>query len=176
MSHTMEFQTCVDLVMNHIPEIILFPEWLLQKSPLKFFRDLQRAKDEFIQYMHEVVSSATTSSSSSTGLDLLSNMVKADKQDSGRSLSERETVGNIFVFVLAGHETTATTLQTDLILLASDPELQREVQNEINGIWATKTEGEDLYYGDYFKMRVIMALMVRSCYYFGSTPKLMFNP
>ena len=109
--------------------------------------------------MHEVISSATTSTSTSAGGDLLSSMVKASKQDRSSALSERETVGNIFVFVLAGHETTATTLQTALILLAANPQLQEEVQDEINGIWATKTEG-DPDYGDYPKMRVIMALTV----------------
>lgn len=158
-SHTMEFQTSVDLVMNHTPELILLPEWLLRNSPLKFLCNLQRAKDEFAQYMHEVISSATTSTSTAARGDLLSSMIKAGKQDRSSALSERETVGNIFVFVLAGHETTATTLQTALILLAANPQLQQQVQNEIKGIWATKKDG-DLDYGDYPKMRVIMTLMV----------------
>jgi cytochrome P450 len=159
-SHTMEFQTSVDLVMNHTPELILLPEWLLRNSPLKLLRDLQRAKDEFKQYMHEVISGSTTSTSTSARGDLLSSMIKASKYDKCNALSEQETVGNIFVFVLAGHETTATTLQTALILLAANPELQQQIQDEINGIWAAKKEGEDLDYGDYPKMRVIMALMV----------------
>jgi cytochrome P450 len=87
-------------------------------------------------------------------------MVKAGKQDKSSALSERETVG-IFVLVLAGHETTATTLQTALIMLVANPKLQQDVQDEIGGIRATKEEGEDLHYGDYPKMSIIMALMVR---------------
>jgi hypothetical protein len=125
-------------------------------------RDLQRAKDEFSQYMHEVISSASASTNISARGDLVSSMVKAGKQDTSSALSENEVVGNVFVFVLAGHETTATTLQTALILLAANPELQQEIQNEIRDIWTAKTEGEDLNYLDYPKMRTIMALMVRT--------------
>lgn len=161
-SHTMEFQTSVDIVMNHTPALILLPEWLLRNAPWKLLRDLQRAKDEFKQYMHEFISSASKSTSSSARADLLSSMIKASNQDKSNALSERETVGNIFVFVLAGHETTATTLQTALILLAAYPELQRQVQDEINDIWVIKKEGEDLDYVDYRRMRVMMALMA-SC-------------
>ena len=85
----MEFQTSVDLVMNHLSELILLPKWLLRHSPLKILRDLQRAKDEFNQYMHEVISSAKSSTSISAQGDLLSSMVKAGKQDKNSALSER---------------------------------------------------------------------------------------
>lgn len=112
--------------------------------------------------MHEVISSATRSSSTSARGDLVSSMVKGGKQGTSSALSEKEVVGNIFVFVLAGHETTATTLQTALILLAENPELQQEIQDEINIIWASEKEAEDLDYSDYPKMRTILTLMVRT--------------
>jgi hypothetical protein len=38
---------------------------------------------------------------------------------------------------------------------------QQRIQDEIDEIWASKKQGEDLTYEDYPKMRTIMALMVR---------------
>ena len=96
-THTMEFQTSVDLVMNHSSELILLSKWLLRHSPLKILRDLQRAKDGFKQYMawshlqRHIVYQRLCS------VDLLSSMVKVSKQDKSSALNEHEIVGNIFV-------------------------------------------------------------------------------
>lgn len=92
--------------------------------------------------------------------DLLGSIVRGSTGSKSATLSEEEMIGNIFVFVLAGHETTATTLQTALILLACFREVQQEVQGEIEGIWRGKRDGEELIYEDYGGMRKIMAVMV----------------
>jgi len=157
----MDFPTSVGLVMNYTRALIIFPAWLLKIFPLKIFREVQKAKDEFNNYMHELISSATSSPNASARGDLLTSMAKASTQDTKGALSGQEIIGNIFIFVLAGHETTATALQTALIMLAATPALQQQVQDEIRSIWDLKKEGEDMDYGDYPKMRVIMALMVR---------------
>jgi Cytochrome P450 len=75
-------------------------------------------------------------------------------------LDESEILGNICILLIAGHETSASVLETALILLATEPEFQQSIQEEIDSIWAAKEPGEDLTYDDYPKMRTIMALMV----------------
>jgi cytochrome P450 len=76
-------------------------------------------------------------------------------------LSDQEITGNVFIFTLAGHETTATTIQTALVLLAVHPELQQEIHEELDMIYRGKSEGEALVYeSDYPKMRRVMALFV----------------
>jgi cytochrome P450 len=96
--------------------------------------------------------------------DLLSNMTNSDgvphSSDKG-SLSDEEITSNVFIFTLAGHETTATTIQTALTLLALHPELQQEIHEELDMIYGGKSEGEGLAYEtDYPKMRRLMTLMV----------------
>jgi cytochrome P450 len=75
-------------------------------------------------------------------------------------LDESEILGNICILLIAGHETSASVLETALILLATEPEFQQRIRDEIDSIWAAKKPGEDLTYEDYPKMRTIMALMV----------------
>jgi cytochrome P450 len=79
-------------------------------------------------------------------------------------LDESEILGNICILLIAGHETSASLLETALILLATEPVFQQSIQDEIDSIWAGKKPGEDLTYADYPKMATIMALMVRPCF------------
>ncbi len=168
--HKMSFQHSVDSVLNYLPFIIFFPSWLLRNSPLSIMKDMQLSSDEFNGHMKELIedneqflnaSSGDMKQDINTGRnDLLSNIVKASSADKKQALSEQEMVGNIFIFILAGHETTASTLQSALLVLATEPEIQQTVQDEIDNIWASKKANEDLTYEDYPKMRAIMALMV----------------
>lgn len=62
--------------------------------------------------------------------DLLTALLRAQDEDGGGKLSEREVAANILTFILAGHETTARTLGWTLHLLSRDPKVQAEVQAE----------------------------------------------
>lgn len=168
--HKMSFQHTVDSVLNYLPFIIFFPSWLLRNSPLSIMKDMQLSSDEFNGHMKELIEDNEQFLNANGGdmkqdintsrNDLLSNIVKASSADKKQALSNQEMVGNIFIFILAGHETTANTLQSALIILATKPKIQQTVQNEIDSIWASKKTGEDLTYDDYPNMRAIMALMV----------------
>jgi len=158
------FQESFNLVMNNIRTLIGFPKLVLRYSPLRY---LLKASDDFQFYMREMIDGYQKAEqaekfgeSKVNAGDLLSNIVKASKANNSMTLSEDEMIGNIYIFVLAGHETTASTLKTGLIRLACDPDLQARAQKEIDDIWSTKTAVEDISYDDYPKMRIIMALMV----------------
>jgi cytochrome P450 len=116
---------------------------------------------------------------SSGKADLLGTIVRAGKSDNNMALNEAETIGNIFIFIMAGHETTAIALQAALLLLATHPNIQQNVQDEIDAIWASKEPGEDFSYGDYPKMRTIMAVMLETLRLFpavGLIPKITSGP
>jgi hypothetical protein len=166
------FQQSVNLVANSAQFLILFPPWLLRKSSFRWMRDLQQSSENFVAFMRDMISNNQTTKGSTaneeretiqpaTG-DLLGSIVKAGTANKSMALNEEETIGNIFIFIMAGHETTASTLQTGLILLAANPQYQQVVQEEIDSIWAIKKSGEDISYEDYDKMRAIIALMVNS--------------
>jgi len=84
------------------------------------------------------------------GLDLMGALVKgagfsadspvSTEKDgkSGQLLSDDEIFGNLFVFILAGHETTANTFHYILIYLAMHPSSQRRLQRELDEIFGTR--------------------------------------
>lgn len=49
-------------------------------------------------------------------------------------------MGNIYVFLLAGHDTTAHTLAFSLMLLAIYPEIQEKALQEIDAVIAPGAE------------------------------------
>lgn len=66
------------------------------------------------------------------GDDLASLLVAA--RDGEDRLSDREVREQILIFLLAGHETTSTTLTFALHLLGRHPEVQQQVREEVLGV------------------------------------------
>jgi len=68
-------------------------------------------------------------------------LVNANEQESGKlQLSDQELIGNVFIMLFAGHETTAHTLAATLGFLSVYPEFQEEVYEEIKSIMGNKRE------------------------------------
>ena len=91
--------------------------------------------------------------------DLLHNLVKAallDSQAGQEGLTDSEIVGNTYIYLIAGHETTSYSLAWTLALLASYPEFQEMAFQEI----MEHDPAGDTTILDYPKFRFILA-----CYY-----------
>jgi cytochrome P450 len=85
----------------------------------------------------------------SAGLDILGNLVKSsygkgkevdgefsEKAKTGQAtLSDSDILGNAFVMIVAGHETTANSIHFSLIQLAINPRPQRLAQQEVENIF-----------------------------------------
>ena len=77
------------------------------------------------------------------GMDLMGALVKSagygsdSKAEKSKTdyLTDQEILANAFVFILAGHETTANTIHFALILLAMEPEEQRRLQKDVESIF-----------------------------------------
>ena len=82
------------------------------------------------------IQSANPPENSST--DLVTQLCKGyDEQNerkSGKkiSLTNSEVFGNLFVFIVAGHETTASSLHMTILFLSMHPETQKELQKELS--------------------------------------------
>ena len=55
-------------------------------------------------------------------------------------LTETEILGNAFMFILAGHETTANSIHLSIIFLALHPTAQRALQTDLDRIFAGKPQ------------------------------------
>jgi len=98
-------------------------------------REVHEAFDELERYIFEMIECRKNAKVEEQRSDLLSSLLDGNeaKDDSadGVKLTDAELLGNIFIFLLAGHETTAHTMCFALGLLALYPDEQERVHQEI---------------------------------------------
>jgi cytochrome P450 len=87
-----------------------------------------------------------------------SDQARAGGVRSAVRLTDDEIRGNIFIFNVAGHDTTANTLAYAFALLAINPEIQQWVMEEIDQVFQGEHSSD--YEGAYPQLNRIMAVMV----------------
>ena len=89
---------------------------------------------EGMDIMGALVKSSMTDQASSRRTQ--NSLGSAEKGEAGRTtISTSEKLGNAFVFLIAGHETTANSVHFALIMLALSPNSQRRLQEEVEDIF-----------------------------------------
>ncbi|CAF3454223.1 unnamed protein product [Rotaria socialis] len=69
-----------------------------------------------------------------------------DEQFTSKKLHEDEVVSNVFLFMIAGYETTSTALACSTYILATNPKVQDKLIEEIDQIkWDDRSHDEDTY-------------------------------
>ena len=124
--------------------------------------------------MEEMLSSERSQMSAaqeSRPRNLLTALVRASeeakqspKEDlSGQGLTDDEIFGNIFIYNLAGHETTANTLAFAIVLLAAEPEWQEWIAEEITQVLGDESTPQSWKYEQSFpRLGRCLAVMVCS--------------
>jgi cytochrome P450 len=74
------------------------------------------------------------------GEDLLGLLLQATDPENGQGLDDEEVRDQVLIFLLAGHETTATSLTFTLHLLGQHPEIQSYLQTEVDRVLQGRTE------------------------------------
>ncbi|KAH8979832.1 cytochrome P450, partial [Lactarius akahatsu] len=99
-------------------------------------RRVNLAFDELRQYMAEMVDARRSAETKEERHDLFSGLLDAapDNPDGSVAITEQELIGNMFIFLLAGHETTAHALCFTFALLALYPDEQEHLYQQIKGI------------------------------------------
>lgn len=75
---------------------------------------------------------------------LVRSMMAATDPDTGQALSDAEICADLVIFMLAGHDTTATTLTYALWALGRHPDLQARVRAEAHAIGDREITPDDL--------------------------------
>jgi cytochrome P450 len=73
------------------------------------------------------------------GQDLLGRLLAARDPDTGAGLDDAELRAQVLLFLLAGHETTATALTFTLWLLGHHPQAQQRVRDEVRQMVGDRT-------------------------------------
>lgn len=112
--------------------------------------------------LYELKKSEVASGDSRGGMDLFGALIKEsgilDKKN--ENLQKSDLLGNAFVLMLAGHETTANTLHFSMIYLAMNWASQKRLQDDIENIFQQRPLSEWSYEHDFAKLFGGMAAAV----------------
>jgi cytochrome P450 len=87
------------------------------------------------------------SNASQSSVDILTQLVEHNEEGSS-ALTDSEVLGNLFFFIIAGHETTASSLHMSILLLALHPKIQSQVQQELAQVFNGRPPSEWSYEHD----------------------------
>ncbi|KAI0716473.1 cytochrome P450 [Earliella scabrosa] len=133
--HTLTFKEALHEVSHRLFLQVLFPDWLLRNGNAQM-RYFSRAYKELDLYLKEMVHARRSATVKEERYDLFSTLLDAneDEGDSEAKLSDSAVLGNIFIFLVAGYETTAHTLAYAFILLALYQEEQEAFYQNIKSV------------------------------------------
>lgn len=171
LGHAMTYRDFLSLCLQNIITFSIVPKKFLSNRIFpKRLQELGKAAHEFQQNMEEALAherSSTSNRESGPG-NLMSALVRASDEVeqpktvenvSSFGLTDDEIYGNIFMYNLAGHETTANTVATALVLLAAYPQYQDWMAEEIESVVGTSADAWQ--YGKAFpRLRRCLAVMV----------------
>jgi cytochrome P450 len=98
-------------------------------------RHVDRAANEIYDVVDELIAERRATPSGSE--DLLSLLLNAQDPEGGQGLSDAEVRDQALIFLLAGHETTATSLTSPFTCWASTPKPSRGSATKRSPCWAT---------------------------------------
>ncbi|KAK8170658.1 cytochrome P450, partial [Phyllosticta citribraziliensis] len=141
------------VLLNIVPSFIFSFPWAPRR-----LRSLQTSSRELEKYLIESVVACreTLKSSPDKSMNFMESLVQENQATTSKSggLSDRELYGNLFVWTLGGHETTANTLLFALFLLAAFPMVQEWLFEELDGI--------ELDYESFPRMKRSLAVMLET--------------
>jgi len=129
----MTIQQALRSIAHSTVSVLFVPKWF-QRLPFSGMKEIFEADKHLMEFMKtqvkerkaEIGSMAPGSRKSET--DAFTMLVEANEDEGAKfRLDDEELIGNIFIMLFAGHETTAHSLAATLALLA----LSNDVQDEI---------------------------------------------
>ncbi|EGN92850.1 hypothetical protein SERLA73DRAFT_98604, partial [Serpula lacrymans var. lacrymans S7.3] len=134
--HKMTFKDALHIVTTNLVLKLTVPKWAFGLT-----KRLQRtwlAFEELERYLYEMIQARKNAEIKEERHDLFNSLLAAnddaDLSSDEVRLSDSELVGNIFIFLVAGHETTAHSLCFALAMLALYPDEQEILHQHIKGV------------------------------------------
>ncbi|KAF8172489.1 cytochrome P450 [Pholiota molesta] len=136
--YTMSFKDCLDTVTTNVFVKLALPRWAMGLT--ETLRRTDRAFDELRRHITEMIHERQAEEKAERH-DLLSQFLEAnDSNLDVAALTESELIGNIYMFLVAGHETTAHTLCFAFGLLALYPDEQQKLYEHIKSVLVDDTD------------------------------------
>lgn len=174
--YKLSFLRAINDTTANMIAILLLPAWLMVLTPLskaalahsqldKYMRELIRSEEMNISKDQNHESAAARGNLLTSLLRSSANEATSTKT-SGRKVAftEDEVMGNLFIYLLAGYETTANAIVYGLITLALRQDIQDKVIEEIVQVHAQAAKegrAEPTYAEDFEKLQYTYGFMVK---------------
>jgi len=127
----------MQVVNDHI-SLTVFAPWLMS-LPLGKFRTIRVASQQVMSFMQRQVDERRDLVQNSKGADLgrdaFTMLVQANEDEAAKyKLTKQELIGNVYTLLVAGHETTATSLASTIAYLCLYPDIQDELVEQIESV------------------------------------------
>ncbi|KAL8785113.1 MAG: hypothetical protein Q9195_008759 [Heterodermia aff. obscurata] len=153
--HTMSYSDTLSTLLRYMVWILIVPRPILRWLPFKRAKIAYQAYVEWGMYLKEMYKAKEVELASSpqqdVALDLLGALVRGggsteEKTDpeapeqaqssiTPHQLSESDILGNAFIFIIAGHETTSNAIHFSIIYLALHPSTQLALQTDLDRLF-----------------------------------------
>ena len=155
-----------------IPLVVLGRKHLSKSWLPKSFRELYRATLVFQEHMTKAYEGEKQAMMSNDKLEnnLMTSLVRAAQANVNQKesttgthqegLTEEEVYGNVFVFNFAGHDATANSLAIGICLLATRPDIQDWIAEELNAVLAGVESQESSYESIFPRLPRCLAVVV----------------
>ncbi|KAL5522930.1 hypothetical protein ACEPAF_1197 [Sanghuangporus sanghuang] len=137
--HNMSFKDALHIVSTDMILPTVLPAWSLNLT--QRLRNVRTAMADLSKYMQEMIDERRNAEKKPERHDLFSSLLDANMAEAEGNesrLEDSELIGNIFIFLLAGHETTAHTLCFTLGLLALYQDQQEILYQHIMSVLPDK--------------------------------------
>ncbi|KAL9714733.1 hypothetical protein Ac2012v2_001392 [Leucoagaricus gongylophorus] len=151
--HQLTFREALHTTTQNLLLNVALP-WWIKAIPHPRLKRIRQATSELGDYMREMIKDRQSSEVQDKH-DLLSSLIQANKETELTALTDEELMGNLFIFLVAGHETTGNTLSFTFALLALYPDIQEKLFNHIKEIIPDERRPS---YGDIPNLTYVMAV------------------
>ncbi|KAF8068991.1 cytochrome P450 [Lyophyllum atratum] len=132
----MTIQEAVRILADSHAIALMMPDWV-RYLPMPGFSKIREAFNEFSAFMRKEIDVRTAEvrneeQSADERTDAFTMLVRANEREAKKlRLDDQEVIGNVFILLFTGHETSAHTISATLALLALHQEIQDEILEQI---------------------------------------------
>ncbi|KAJ8104960.1 hypothetical protein ONZ43_g7614 [Nemania bipapillata] len=158
---TLSYSQALHGLLKNMGVILDVPHWMLRMSPFQSHRHAIACYSELGSYMDQLkqarqITVAKTlvhgTSSDEDLLDLLIHAGVSSKDQPTPLLTNRQVIGQIFLFMFAGHEANANLLVSIILILACHPEIQAAMQRDLDRLLGDTVPGTWSYDKNYSEL------------------------
>lgn len=162
------YRHALSMVLENLTRAIItsmlmeLPPWATPKK----WMEMKNALKEVEIFMRKMVEDERKglNEKSSERDNLMSALLRAsDSEVLGKGkigLNDEEIIGNLFIYNVAGHDTTSNTLAYATTLLSTDSKVQGWLREEIRSVFGDEEDVEMWNYDDFPRLKRCLALMV----------------